>query len=261
MVIENKENKKRPSPGMKFHMNRDGSVVEISAYATIEDNVTINGNARIDGNVTIEDYATIESNVRVWDSARVRDYALIGGNARVEGSATIGGYASVGNNALIGDYARVGGNVFIGGNVSVGGYATIDGNASVQGYAIIEGDVTIGGNARVAGYAHLRSQTHLAWVDKVGSGHQMTLHRTYSDGEWGWQINAGCVAFNASTVRDVCRLVKDNIRGDVPEWGCVDEDTRSMWCKQVKGALKYLASMVDETITDEDVAAVQATEV
>ena len=243
MVTENKETEKRPSPGTKLHTNRDGSVVKVSANARIV------GNAHIEGSASIEGNAHIGGNASVWDSASVEGYASVGGYARIVGNARVWGDAHVGGGA------RVWGNASIEGYASVGGYARIGGNARVWG------DAHVGGGARVWGDAHLRSQTHLAWVDKVGSGKQMTLHRTYSDGEWGWQINAGCVTFNAPTVSDVCRQVKDNIRGDVPEWGHADEDTRALWRKQVKAALKYLASMVDETITDEDVASVQEAEV
>jgi carbonic anhydrase/acetyltransferase-like protein (isoleucine patch superfamily) len=177
----------------------------------------------------------------VGPNARVRD------NARVRGNAWVQGNARVRDNAEVGGNARVGGNAVVGGEAEVRGNAVVGGEAEVRDNAEVRGNAEVGGNARVVGNACLTRSSHLAWVDRVGSGHPMTLHRiSLDDDGFGWRINAGCRHFEAPTVQEVCDLVKQNLKTPVEEWSHGSSEEQSLWAKQVRAALKYLASMVED---------------
>lgn len=191
---------------------------------------------------------------RVYDAALVSDDALVFGNARVSDAAQVYGTASVSDdarvfgNALVSGNARVYGNALVSGTALVFGTASVSGNAHVYGNALVSDDAhvfgtaLVYGNALVHGAASVGQQTDIAWVDRVGSGESMTLHRTVD----GWQINAGCVSFLGTTVEEVTVQVLANITDIPKEWSGVDPDTVGRWRAQVRAALDYLAAMVEE---------------
>jgi hypothetical protein len=133
-------------------------------------------------------------------------------------------------------------NAQVSGTAWVFGTALVSGNARVSGTAQVSGTAWVSGNARVSGNAQVDRQSDIAWVDRVGTGQSMTLHRTVT----GWRINAGCVTFDAPTVAGVCALVRARISKKVPEWGGIDAETVKRYRAQVRAALTYLASMVEE---------------
>ena len=157
--------------------------------------------------------------------------------------------ATVSDSAKILGDAWVYGNAWVSGSARVSGDARVSGSARVYGSARVSGDAQVSGNARVYGDARVYKQTDIAWVDRVGTGNSMTLHRTETDGVEGWRINAGCKHWEAPTVAEVCEMVRNNVAGGPAEWEeCyVDVQTISRWDRQVRMALVYLASMVEES--------------
>ena len=109
-------------------------------------------------------------------------------------------------------------------------------------------------SAEVFGSARIRRQTVLAWVDSVGSGNSITLHRIVQEDKEAWRINAGCKHFEDWTVAGVCKLVKQNLAASPPEWGHASAEERERWAKQVRAALKFLAASVIEGLPDDECA-------
>lgn len=141
---------------------------------------------------------------------------------------------------VIGPNARRG---RVGDSARVTGLARVTGSAVVIGSALVGGWALVGGRARVAGSAQVESNDDIAWVDRVGSGQSMTLHRVAD----GWRINAGCVHFEAPTVAEVCAAVVDSAAKELahPEhWADGTDEDRARWVDQVAAALEYLRSMV-----------------
>ena len=166
----------------------------------------------------------------------------------VSGDALVCGDALVSGNALVCGDARVYGNARVYGDARVSGNALVCGDAQVCGDALVCGDAQVYGDARVSGNAWVRKQTDIAWVDRVGTGNPMTLHRIETDGVEGWRINAGCIHFEAATVKDVCAAVKANIAAEPDEWSNATTDERELWAKQVCAALEFLAASVVEDV-------------
>ena len=121
--------------------------------------------------------------------------------------------AGVSDNARVSGNARVSVHARVSGNAEVSGNALVSDNALVSGNARVYGQALVYGHARVSGHAQVRKQTDIAWVDRVGTGSPMTLHRTETDGVEGWRINAGCRHWEAATVAEVCEMVRNNVAG------------------------------------------------
>ena len=180
--------------------------------------------------------------------------SYVGPTTGVSGDARVYGHAQVSGDARVYGHAQVYGHAWVFGNACVSGDARVSGDAQVYGHAWVYGDACVSGDARVYGHAWVygdacvRKQTDIAWVDRVGAGNPMTLHRTETDGVEGWRINAGCRHWEAATVAEVCEMVRNNVAGGPVEWKerCVDVQTISRWGRQVRMALAYLASMVEE---------------
>ena len=117
--------------------------------------------------------------------------------------------------------------------------------ARVYGSAQVYDSAQVGGAALVYGAGDIATQGHVAWVDRVGTGHSMTLHRIRLDGGYGWRINAGCVHFEASSVAEVCDMVRANVASGPAKWADASDDDRLRWAAQVDAALTYLAAMVE----------------
>lgn len=130
--------------------------------------------------------------------------------------------------------------------MSVHNPARVSGTAQVYGTARVYGNAWVSGNARVYGNAVIRTQTDIAWVDNVGSGNPMTLHRIETDGKEAWRINAGCESFEAATVTAVCDAVKANVETGPEEWAGYNDAERERWAKQIRAALGFLAASVVE---------------
>jgi len=79
----------------------------IDAGAWIGKNVTIDGQAEVDGAVA--------------GNAHITDHAQIGHLCHIKGNCTIGGHASIGEGVVIKDRVTIGGNMDIHGNVILGG--------------------------------------------------------------------------------------------------------------------------------------------
>ena len=117
--------------------------------------------------------------------------------------------------------------------------------AQVFDSARVYGEARVYGSAMVSGEGRVSSNADIAWVDSVGSGAPMTLHRTRT----GWRINAGCVHFEAPTVAEVVRLCAEETQRQVDNpthWSWADGELREQWATQVECALVFLASMVKE---------------
>ena len=120
----------------------------------------------------------------------------------------------------------------------------------IESTATVYDSARVYGSARVGGEGDISAQHHVAWVDRVGSGRSMTLHRIRRDGGFGWRINSGCCHFEADTIDAVCAAVRANVAAGPDEWADEDEATRARWAPQVDAALTFLASMCwDDTIT------------
>ena len=123
--------------------------------------------------------------------------------------------------------------------------ARVYGSALVYGSAQVYDSARVYGTAQVGGTGDIATQGHVAWVDRVGSGHSMTLHRVRLDDGYGWRINAGCVHFEAATVEEVCNMVLANVANGPAEWADAPSETRLRWATQVDAALGYLTAMVE----------------
>lgn len=123
------------------------------------------------------------------------------------------------------------------------GSAAVGGSARVYDSAVVGGSARVYGRAQVGGEGNISAQHHVAWVDRVGSGCPMTLHRIRRNGGFGWRINAGCCHFEADTIDAVCAAVRANVAAGPDEWAHEDEATRARWAAQVDAALTFLASM------------------
>jgi len=119
---------------------------------------------------------------------------------------------------------------------------TIGPNASVSDSA------SVFGSASVSGEGDIATQEHIAWVDRVGSGSSMTLHRIRVETGFGWRINAGCRHFEGATVHAVCDLVRANVQAGPAEWDTKPTETQARWAAQVFAALDYLTAMVAEEV-------------
>lgn len=109
----------------------------------------------------------------------------------------------------------------------------------------IASTANVSGSARVSGEGRVASNDDIAWVDRVGSGESMTLHRIVD----GWRVNAGCVSFEAPTVNEVLVQVLANTDAEVAEpnrWSFATREMRERWATQVQAACVYLASMVKD---------------
>ena len=100
----------------------------------------------------------------------------------------------------------------------------------------------------MSGEGDIATQEHIAWVDRVGSGSSMTLHRIRVETGFGWRINAGCRHFEGSTVHAVCDLVRANVKAGPAEWDTKPAETQARWAAQVFAALDYLTAMVAEEV-------------
>lgn len=119
---------------------------------------------------------------------------------------------------------------------------TIGPNASVSDSAWVSG------SARVFGEGDIATQEHIAWVDRVGSGSSMTLHRIRVETGFGWRINAGCRHFEGPTVHAVCDIVRANVQAGPAEWNAEPVETQARWAAQVFAALDHLTAMVAEEV-------------
>ena len=152
----------------------------------------------------------------------------------------------MGEGATVGSSAAVFGSARVFGAAEVFGTAWVFDSAAVSGTARVYGTARVFGSARVFGAGDIAKQSHVAWVDRVGSGSSITLHRVRLDGGFGWRINAGCKHWEAATVEGVIGLVRDNLDSEPVEWSDRDEGTRVRWTCQVHAALLYLSTMVED---------------
>jgi hypothetical protein len=175
---------------------------------TIGPDALVSGSARVSDSAWVYDSARVSGSARVYDSARVSDSAWVSGAARVYDSAWVSDSAWVYGSAQVYDSARV------------------------------------SGSAQVSGSGDIADQRHIAWVDMVGTGGSMTLHRIRRGGGYGWRINAGCRWWEADSVAGVCDMVRANVADPmtVDEWERSDQS--AVWAEQVRAALIYLEAMV-----------------
>ena len=198
-------------------------------------------------NPQVSGSAEVAGSARVYGSAEVAGSAWVSGSARVSGTAQVYGSARVSGTAQVHGSARVYGSAQVHGSARVYGSAQVHGSARVYGSAWVSGSARVSGSAQVHGAGDVAHQGHVAWVDRVGTGQPMTLHRIRLDGGgYGWQINAGCRRWKSATVSEVCEIVEANVKAGPNEWAVHDLPTRVRWTKQTLLALAYLASMVDE---------------
>ena len=142
----------------------------------------------------------------------------------------------------------IGPNARVSDSASVFGSAMVSDSAWVSDSARVYGTAMVYGTARVYGEGDIATQEHIAWVDRVGSGSSMTLHRIRVETGFGWRINAGCCHFEADTLQDVCALVRANVQAGPAEWDTKPTETQARWAAQVFAALDYLTAMVAEEV-------------
>lgn len=116
-------------------------------------------------------------------------------------------------------------------------------SAHIADSAWVYGSARVSGSARVYGEGRVESNDDIAWVDRVGSGHSMTLHRTVG----GWRINAECRSWEAPTADEACDMVLAHVAAGPDEWAHRDDATRARWATQVVAALTFLLASVDAT--------------
>lgn len=193
--------------------------------------MTVAESASVHSSCVVDRWASVLDQAHVTTRALILEQARVTGHARVYRS-TITGHALITDRASISNGARI------------AGHAVVCDGAQVTGRAIIKGSgVTIGGQARITGNARIATRTDVAWVDRVGSGNPMTLHRTKT----GWRINAGCQTWDAPTIRKVVGLVRVNTAVEVDHpvyWDGEPKRVRRRYAQQVTAALDYLESMV-----------------
>ena len=131
-------------------------------------------------------------------------------------------------------------------STTIGPNASVFDSARVYDSARLSDSAMVYGTARVYGEGDIATQEHIAWVDRVGSGSSMTLHRIRVETGFGWRINAGCCHFEADTLQDVCALVRANVQAGPAEWDTKPTETQARWAAQVFAALDYLTAMVVE---------------
>lgn len=171
---------------------------------------------------------------RINHGARLIDDGCLFGDAEINDNSQISGRASLYGNAKLFHDAQVSGDV------------TMHGWASACDQSRITGRVRMTGHCSIRGAGDIAHQDHVAWVDRVGSGQSITLHRIRAEDGYGWRINAGCRYFEASTPNRVCNIVRNNISNGPVEWDMETPETQTRYANQVLAALLFLESMVNE---------------
>ena len=221
-----------------------GKEVTVPIDVTVEETVFITQTTILHGN------ACVLQRARVRDGCEIRDSATVTGDAEVSRNVVMTNSAQVAGNASVVGPVR-NGKVLIEGHASLYERARIAadgplvirniemrGNANIEGRGIVSNATMRYGSYQ--GWLDITENHHFAYIGKVGSGYDMTLHRVND----GWRINAGCASFNGETIDEVCGVVRENVReNDVPQWGNLPDERFRQYRRQVRRALKYLAAM------------------
>ncbi|MDF2866153.1 MAG: hypothetical protein K0R72_971 [Clostridia bacterium] len=111
----------------------------------VKEDVTVNGDVNIKGNVTADKDVTVKGDTNVKGSVTVDKDVTVKGDTNVNGSVTVDKDVTVKGDTNVKGSVNVDKDVNVGGDVNVKGSVTVDKDVNVKGDVKVDGDVIVDG--------------------------------------------------------------------------------------------------------------------
>ena len=144
------------------------STVTVEGAGTFKDDVSVSGNTRIGGTVTVAGAVSLASTLSVGGATNLASTVTVVGAAALKSTVTVGGAANFGSTVT------VEGATNLASTVTVVGAGTFKSNVSVSGNMNIAGNTSIGGTVTIVGANVQAANAKVCASAFYGDGSNMT---------------------------------------------------------------------------------------
>jgi uncharacterized protein YjdB len=117
----------------------------------VKEDVTVNGDVNVKGNVTVDKDVTVKGDTNVKGNVTVDKDVTVKGDTNVNGNVTVDKDVTVKGDTNVNGSVNVDKDVNVGGDVNIKGSVTVDEDVNVKGDVKVDGDVVVGGDVIVDG--------------------------------------------------------------------------------------------------------------